>query len=630
MEDPLAIDPETMRRLGYEVVDWLVERAVGRADEPVLRRRTPAELSAAVDASLPIEGRDLAAVLDQLSQELLPFRSRIDHPRYLAYVPGEGTWPGALGDLVASAYNIDAGNWLESSGPSHLESTVLRWFADWIGYPGTARGALVSGGSAANLTALACAREAVSGSMRDDLVVYVSDQGHSSLARAARNLGFRPQQVRVLPVDGDFRMRVDGLVAAIDADLHARRRPLAVLAVAGATNTGAVDRMAEIAEVCRSRSVWLHVDAAYGGFASITARGRELLSGIELADSVALDPHKWLYQPIECGALLVREGHLLREAFEIHPSYLEDTRARNGEVNYGDHGLQLTRTSRALKIWLSLHYFGAAAFESAVDNAMRLADRAQQHVETCEELELLAPATLGILCFRRRPPRVADERELEALNIALVEGLAESGRALVSSTRLRGTYAVRCCILNHGTTWPDVQEVLDWFAHRTVPAAGSVPEIGGEGLPRAQHPVGSSSEDDLVTQLRATSLLAGVDDSWVRRVATSGHRRHVAAGETVVRQWELDRDFYLLLRGTADVLGKEGALGSMEAGDFFGELAALDWGAGFGYPRLATVTARTDLDLLVLSDSDLRELMAAVPEIDAAVRTAAGQRSARI
>jgi hypothetical protein len=256
-----------------------------------------------------------------------------------------------------------------------------------------------------------------------------------------------------------------------------------------------------------------------------------------------------------------------------------------------------------------------------------LAQQAQQHVESRDELELLSPATLGILSFRRRPPGVEDERELEAVNAALVAGLAESGRGLVSSTRLRGTYAVRCCILNHGTTWTDVEEVLDWFAEQPVPGVGAAGPVAGDAR-RAPWP--SAADDDLVARLRTCSLLTGVADDWVRRVASSGRRRRVPAGETVVRQWELDRELYILLAGTADVLGKEGALGSMQAGDFFGELAALDWGAGFGYPRLATVTARTDLDLLVLDDGELRELMAAVPEIDAAVRTAAGRRSARI
>ncbi len=640
-DDPLALDPETMRRLGHEVVDWLVDRATRRSEEPVLLRRTGPELAEALDGALPQAGSDLTTLLDRLGRDVLPYRSRIDHPRYLAYVPGEGTWPGVLGDLVASAFNIDAGNWMESSGPSHLETVVLGWFADWIGYPPTAAGALVSGGSAANLTALACAREALSGAMRDDLVVYVSDQGHSSLARAARNLGFRPEQLRVLPVDDEFRMRVDALEAALAADRRAGSRPLAVLAVAGSTNTGAVDPLADVAEVCRRHGTWLHVDAAYGGFASITSTGRRLLEGIELADSVTLDPHKWLHQPIECGALLVREGHLLREAFEIHPTYLEDTRARDGEVNFGERGLQLTRTSRALKVWLSLEYFGAPAFAAAVDRALGLARQAQGHVEEHPELELLAPVTLGIVCFRRHPPGLDDEGRLEELNAALVAGLADSGRGLVSSTRLRGRYAVRCCILNHGTRWTDVEEVLDWFATRPVPPAGP-------GEPRAGASAGIGSEDvtadltadltagwpaasgDLVDRLRAIPLFHDIGGRWLGRVATAGRRRHVPAGAAAVRQWEVDREFFVLLDGAADVVGRAGSLGTLGPGDFFGELAALDWGAGFGYPRLATVTARTDLDLLVLSDAELAELMAAVPEVDARVRAVAGRRSGRI
>ena len=411
--DPLELDSETMRQLGYQTIDWLVDRATRRRDEPVLSRLSPLEMARDADGGAPLLGQELSVILDQLATDVLPFRSRIDHPRYLAYVPGEGTWPGALGDLIASAYNIDAGNWMESAGPSHLEVLVLRWFAEWIGYPDSASGVLVSGGSAANLTALACAREALVGAMSEDLVAYVSDQGHSSLARAARILGFRPQQVRVLPVGRDFRMRVDALVAAIDADLEAGRRPLVVLAVAGTTNTGAVDPLPDIAAVCREHGMWLHVDAAYGGFAAITPRGRDALAGLELADSVTLDPHKWLYQPIECGALLVREGHLLREAFEIHPDYLQDALVRDTEVNFADHGLQLTRTSRALKIWLSVHYFGLEAFASAVNGAMDLAQDAQRYIEASSDLELMSPATLGIVCFRRHPRGQDEESRLE-------------------------------------------------------------------------------------------------------------------------------------------------------------------------------------------------------------------------
>ena len=624
-EDPLSMDPELMRRLGYQTVDWLVERATRRDQEPVLVEESPRSMAARFPAEVPATGETLDALLPVLS-DVLHHRSRIDHPRYLAYIPGESTWPGALGDLIASTYNIDVGNWQESAGPTQLELTVLQWFAGWIGYPATASGVLVSGGSAANLTALACARESVAGAMRDDLVVYVSSQGHSSLARAARNLGFRPQQVRVLPVDDGHRMRPEALAAAVAADLAAGRTPLAVLAVAGTTNTGAVDDLREIAALCRRYGVWLHVDAAYGGFAAITERGRRRLAGIELADSVTLDPHKWLYQPFECGAVLVRQGHLLPRAFEIHPDYLQDTVAQDAEVNLADHGLQLTRMSRALKVWLSVRYFGLDAFVAAVDRSLDLAEHAQACVEASAELELLAPATLGIVCFRRHPAGVDDEETLERLNIALVEALARSGEGLVSSTRLSGRYAIRACVLNHSTTAADVEQVLHRLETEPFPAQPTPPRltvaIDGSSADTAD-PVAAG-------ELRHVPLLAGVSHDRLARLAAVGRHRRLPAGTTVVRQWDVDRDFYLLLSGDAEIVGAEGHLATLHAGEFFGELAALDWGAGFGYPRLATVRAATDLEVLVLSDGELAELMAVEPTVDALVRRAAGRRATRI
>src|SRR2546421_4781317 len=236
------------------------------------------------------------------------------------------------------------------SGPSTLELVVLGWLRQWVGYPDEAAGVLVSGGSAANLTALACAREARLGVMSETAVVYMSDQTHSSMARAARALGFRPDQVRVIPTDGRQRLQVDALRAAIAADEAGGRKPLAVVANAGTTATGAVDPLRELSQVCRERGVWLHVDGAYGALACLSERGRETLAGLELADSITLDPHKWLYQPIELGALLVRDGSALRRGFEISPDFLKYVEAADREANFSDFGLQLTRSSPALKL----------------------------------------------------------------------------------------------------------------------------------------------------------------------------------------------------------------------------------------------------------------------------------------
>ena len=379
-DDPLGLDPETMRQLGYRAVDMLVER-LSDPSIPPLRRASPDEMAARLGGPPPDEPEAFDEILRRLGEDVLPFMSRGDHPGFFAFIPFSGTWPGALGDLVASASNVYAGSWMESAGPSQVELEVLGWFKDWVGYPPEAAGILVSGGSAANMTALACARESRAGTMADDLVAYVSDQTHSSFARAARNLGFRPEQVRVLPVDERYRLRTDLLAAAMDADLAAGRRPLFVSANGGATNTGAVDPLPELADICRERGAWFHVDAAYGGFAVLAEAGREQLAGLERADSITLDPHKWLYQPYECGCLLVHAAPALEGAFSITPDYLKDAIASAGEINFSDLGMQLTRSSRALKIWVSIRYFGLDAFRRAIERTLELAGVASDRID---------------------------------------------------------------------------------------------------------------------------------------------------------------------------------------------------------------------------------------------------------
>src|SRR5436190_5413588 len=291
---PLALDPETMRRLGYRTVDMLVER-LNAPPGPVVRAAAPAELRERLRIPPPEAPGDFDEILAALERDVLPFVARLNHPGYLAFIPGEGTWPGALGDLIASALNLDTCWWLGSSGPSALELAVLEWFRDWVGYPDGAAGVLVSGGSAANLTALACAREAQIGPMDQHAVVYMSDQSHSSLARAARALGFGPDQVRIIPTDEVARLRPEALRSAIAADHAAGRRPLIVIANAGSTAAGAIDPFAALSEICREHGIWLHVDGAYGGFACLSERGSAALEGMALADSITLDPHKWLY-----------------------------------------------------------------------------------------------------------------------------------------------------------------------------------------------------------------------------------------------------------------------------------------------------------------------------------------------
>ena len=359
-----------MREIGYRTVDLLVDQMTD-PEIPAMRREGGEELRARLAAPASEGPRDWDELLAQLDRDVLTPMSRLAHPGYFAFIPASSTFAGALGDLIAASLDIDVGSWMSAAGPSQVELTVLEWFKEWIGYPIDAAGVLVSGGSAANITALACARESLVGAGSDLAVAYVADQTHSSIARAARLIGFRPDQLRVLPTDDTHRIRLDALAGAIEADAQAGRQPLIVAANAGATNTGAVDPLHALADLCRDKRLWLHVDAAYGGFAALTQRGREALAGIERADSVTLDPHKWLYQPIECGCVLVRDGRRLQEAFTINPDYLADY--KSDEVNFADRGVQLTRGARALKIWLSINYFGLDAFRQAIDRAIDLA-----------------------------------------------------------------------------------------------------------------------------------------------------------------------------------------------------------------------------------------------------------------
>ena len=614
-DDPLALDPQTMRELGYRTVDLLVERLERERGGPPLRRATPTEMRQRLHGPPPEQPEPFDEILERLERDVLPFASRDGHPRFFGFVPFAGTWPGALGDLIASGSNLYAGSWMESAGPSQVELEVLGWFKDWIGYPPDAAGSLVSGGSAGNITALACAREALAGPMRDDLVLYVSDQAHSSIARAARMLGFRPEQVRVLPSDERFRLAPETLGAAITADLARGLTPFCAVAQGGATNTGSVDPLEGLAEVCREHSAWLHVDAAYGGFAALA--DPDLLPGLAHADSVTLDPHKWLYQPFECGCVLVRNGQALRNAFEILPDYLRDAEADAEEVNFCDLGLQLTRSARALKIWVSLRYFGLEAFREAIRRSLEVAAAAARRVEESQTLELMAPPSLGVVCFRRR--------ELdEAANAGLVSALERSGTGLISTTRLRGRFALRMCVLNHQSAPEDVEAVLAFLEtaepQAPEPARERHPTIvsAWPGLPQADLP-----------SLRELPLFAGLEPGQAAQVAARASLREIAAGEPVIEQWDLGAEFFVIVDGTVTVTVDGQQARELGRGDFFGELRALEWGAGYAYPRLASVLASSPLRLLVFPEGVLAQLVERYPALDRVIREAVAERLQR-
>jgi glutamate/tyrosine decarboxylase-like PLP-dependent enzyme len=462
MPSPLELDRDTMQRLGHRVADVVAEHLSSLRSQPVIRGGIPRDVRLRIAELPPEQPTEFEALLATLRDDVLPFAAREPHPGFMGYVPGCPTFPAVLGDWLATGFNIFAGVWPIAEGPNALELAVLEWFRSWIGMPAGSGGLLTNGGSGATLTAIVAARHAAVGddaSRLPRLTLYTSDQAHSAVLRAAWIAGIPRAQVRVLATDAHFRLRAADLRAAIAADRAAGLLPLAVAVSAGTTNTGAVDPLDEIADLCAAEGVWLHADAAYGGFAALTERGRAVLGGLGRCDSVALDPHKWLFVPFECGCLLAREPQRLRDAFQILPDYLRDVAPGEEQVNFADYGEQLTRQSRALKVWLGVRYFGLAALRGAMDHAMDLAVHAERLVRAEPLLEVTSPAQLGVLCFRVRPPGVEGAAP-DALNERVNAAVNARGRQLVSSTRLRGAFTLRLCVLGYRTTEPDVAALV--------------------------------------------------------------------------------------------------------------------------------------------------------------------------
>ena len=455
----LEMSPEQMMASAQRAAELVIERIQNLPEEPAWRGGSRSELEAIMREEPPEEGRPSHEVIERAAHEILPIAGRVDHPRFFAFVPSSPAWPGVLADFMAAGHNIFQGTWLGASGPSMLEVVVMDWFRSWIGYPETAGGLFTSGGSAASLDGFVAAREAAGAPMQPS--VYMSDQSHTALIRAATIVGVRPESVRMVPTDEHFRLDMNELHSMIVEDQKSGLTPIAICGNAGATNTGAIDPLDEIADYCESEEIWFHVDAAYGGFAILMDRGACLLKGLERAASIAMDSHKWLFQPFECGCLMVKDIQKLEKAFSVQPEYLQDTQWGRDHPNFGDRGLQLSRSFRALKVWMSVQTFGMAAFRRSIAQGIDLAERAEAYIRESDVLHIANPASLGVVCFRvnSRAAELNNE-ELEEINKAVQARVIEEGVAMMSSTRLRGLYSLRLCILNHTTTWEDVRFTL--------------------------------------------------------------------------------------------------------------------------------------------------------------------------
>lgn len=442
-----------MRRLGYRVVDLLVRHFSGMRDGPVGAKGEPRELMALFSGTPSETPTDPHELLARLKKEVFPNNLHVDHPRFFAFVPGPGNFVSTMADALASGFNIFNGTWLGGSAAAALELTVIDWFRRFCGFPATAGGLFVSGGSVANLTALHAARRQKLGDQIQGATIYFSDQTHYSIERALRVIGFAPEQCRKLPSNARYQLPLESLRAEIRADRKAGLRPFCVVANAGTTNTGAVDPLSDLADLCVEENLWLHADGAYGAAAVICDRGREKLVGLERVDSLSLDPHKWLFQPFECGCVLVREAGHLKAAFQLMPEYMRDVHRNTAETNPADYGIQLTRGFRALKVWLSINTFGMAAFRDAVTRGFELAEFAEKELRARQNCEILSPAEMGIVAFRFG---TSDELQTE-----LVERMLRDGFAFLTSTTLKGRTALRLCTINPRTTEADIIQTID-------------------------------------------------------------------------------------------------------------------------------------------------------------------------
>jgi glutamate/tyrosine decarboxylase-like PLP-dependent enzyme len=450
------LSAEEFRRLGHRVIDAVVDHWEGLDARPPIATGTPEELRARLAEPLPDRPTPPDAVLEQVLRDVLPFAQHGHHPRFFARIPGPSNPIGVLADALAAGHNAFAGSWTGGSGAATVELVVLEWLYELFGLPAQSEGVFVSGGSVANLTALVTARTSRLGGHDPRAVVYLSDQAHATIARGLRILGFAEDRVRVLATGDDLRLPVAAVAVAVEDDRRAGLVPLCVVATAGSTNTGAVDPLPALADLCEREGLWLHADAAYGGPAVLSAKGRAALAGLERADSIAIDPHKWLFQPYEAGCLLVRHPGALTSTFGLHPEYLADVIGRAGEVNFFDRGLQLTRGFRALKLWMTIKAFGLDAIRAAVEHTIALAEHAEAELRRRPGWEVVTPAQLAIVSFRRCRPGAAPADE-DRLNATLVGALVADGRGAVSSTTIGGRTVLRLCTINPRTRTEDVE-----------------------------------------------------------------------------------------------------------------------------------------------------------------------------
>ncbi|MEM6318025.1 MAG: aminotransferase class I/II-fold pyridoxal phosphate-dependent enzyme [Bacteroidota bacterium] len=466
-QNPLALDGEKMRQLGYQVIDTLVTHLETIRDKKVVNRKSYEELADVFDTDLPTQPIPPETVFKEIEQSVMTSILHTNHPRFYSFIPGPSNFISVLADTLATGYNVFAGHWLAGSGPAQIERITIAWLAELCGYDKSSGGIFTSGGSMANLMAIATAKKVKIDNAQNG-VVYYSNQTHSSVSKGLRTLGFLPHQMRPIAVGDDQKIILAELEAAVKEDSQKGFQPFCVIGNAGTTNSGTVDRLPEMATLAKRYNLWFHIDGAYGAAAVLSKIAKDQLSGIELADSITLDPHKWWFQPFEMGCLLVKNRHHLKQTFSVSAEYLIDTETTDDdEINFYDYGVQLTRSFRALKLYTSLKTYGLTAFQQAIDKGILMAEYAEQLLRAKTHWEIITPAQLGIINFRFAPPNTSIS-ELNELSKRISEKVVANGYAMIITTQIRGETVLRMCPIHPDLTKGDLEntiEQLDRFAN---------------------------------------------------------------------------------------------------------------------------------------------------------------------
>ena len=422
---------------------------------------------------IPRLGRPVDEVYQEMLRDVYSNNALVQHPRCFACIPSPVSLFSWMGDVMTNAYDPHAGCWMNASAASCIEQKLVQWMCGLAGYPQGSGGLFVSGGSMANLTALTAARDTkLTLAERASAVAYVSDQTHSSIAKGLHIIGFSADQVRKIPTDAGFRMDLTALQTAINQDLASGKKPFAVIATAGTTNTGSIDPLPEIAAICRAHHMWMHVDGAFGASVLLSERYRERLAGIELSDSLSWDAHKWLMQTYGCSVVLVRDQSRLVNSFSVHPEYLKDAEASNGSPDYWDLGPELTRPARSLKLWITLQTMGSEMIGQMIDHGYALARLAEKTIRMYPGWEIISSAQQGIVNFRYAPADVPSS-SLDRINQEISREITSSGYAQILTTELNGKKVLRMCTLNPQTTEEDIRTTITLLVQSRI--------ITGEG-----------------------------------------------------------------------------------------------------------------------------------------------------